>query len=138
MLLGVNILCKLHTQGTSCAYAHMCNLPRQSTWLSACSQRGPDLTEATPLLVMLFMWLSIAVSGAIFHYLCAFPWETGSLFLNKDNNVHLLLLHFSRVQLFVTPETVPCQAPLSMGILQARILEWVAMPSSRGSSQPRD
>ena len=25
-----------------------------------------------------------------------------------------------------------------MGILQARILEWVAMPFSRGSSQPRD
>ena len=25
-----------------------------------------------------------------------------------------------------------------MGILQARIVEWVAMPSSRGSSQPRD
>ena len=24
------------------------------------------------------------------------------------------------------------------GILQARVLEWVAMPSSRGSSQPRD
>ena len=24
------------------------------------------------------------------------------------------------------------------GILQTRILEWVAMPSSRGSSQPRD
>ena len=34
--------------------------------------------------------------------------------------------------------TVACQAPLSMGILQARILEWVAMPFSRGSSQPRD
>ena len=30
------------------------------------------------------------------------------------------------------------QAPLSMGILQARILEFVAMPSSRVSSQPRD
>ena len=28
--------------------------------------------------------------------------------------------------------------PLSMGLLQARTLEWVAMPSSRGSSQPRD
>ena len=27
---------------------------------------------------------------------------------------------------------------LSMGILQARILEWVAIPFSRGSSQPRD
>jgi len=40
----------------------------------------------------------------------------------------------SRVRLFVTPWTVAHQAPLSMGILQARILEWVAMPSSRGSS----
>ena len=30
------------------------------------------------------------------------------------------------------------QAPLSMGILQVRILEWVAMPSSRGPSQLRD
>ena len=27
---------------------------------------------------------------------------------------------------------------LSMGILQARILEWAAMPSSRGSSPPKD
>ena len=33
---------------------------------------------------------------------------------------------------------IACQAPLSMGILQERILEWVAMPSSRGSSWPRD
>ena len=30
------------------------------------------------------------------------------------------------------------QAPLSMGILQVRILEWVAMPSSGGSSRPWD
>ena len=30
------------------------------------------------------------------------------------------------------------QAPLSMGILWARILEWVVMPYSRGYSQPRD
>ena len=44
----------------------------------------------------------------------------------------------SRVWLFATQWTVVCQAPLSMGILQARILEWVAMPSSRGSSQLRD
>ena len=28
---------------------------------------------------------------------------------------------------------IACKAPLSMGILQARILEWVPMPSSRGS-----
>ena len=42
----------------------------------------------------------------------------------------------SRVLLFATPRTVGCQASLSMGILQARILEWIAMPSSRGSSHP--
>ena len=30
------------------------------------------------------------------------------------------------------------QAPLSMGILQARILEWAAIFSPRGSSWPRD
>ena len=41
---------------------------------------------------------------------------------------------FSHVQLFVTSWTVAHQAPLS-GILQARILEWVAVPSSKGSSQ---
>ena len=45
----------------------------------------------------------------------------------------------SHVWLFATPWTVACQvAPLSMGILQVRILEWAAMPSSRESSQPRD
>ena len=37
-------------------------------------------------------------------------------------------------------DPVDCSPPGSSvhGILQARILEWVAMPSSRGSSQPRD
>ena len=37
----------------------------------------------------------------------------------------------SHVQLFMTPWSVH-------GILQARILEWVAIPFSRGSSLPRD
>ena len=43
-----------------------------------------------------------------------------------------MLSHFSHVQLFVTP--VSCVH----GIFQARILEWVVMITSRGSSQPRD
>ena len=38
----------------------------------------------------------------------------------------------------VTPWAVAHWAPLSMRILQARILEWVGMPWFRGSSQPRD
>ena len=44
----------------------------------------------------------------------------------------------SCVYLFMTP--VDCSSPGSSvrGILQARILEWVAISFSRGSSQPRD
>ena len=42
------------------------------------------------------------------------------------------------LQLFVIPWTVAYQAPLSLEILQARMLEWLAMPSSREFSQPRD
>jgi len=37
----------------------------------------------------------------------------------------------------VVPQAVALQASLFMGIVQVRILEWVAMPSSNGSSQPR-
>ena len=60
-----------------------------------------------------------------------------------DTNHHLyahayLLSCFSHVQLFVTLWTVACHAPPSMGILQARFLDWVAMASSRGSSLPKD
>ena len=47
----------------------------------------------------------------------------------------LLLSRFSHVQLFATLWTVACQGLLSMGILQARILERVAMPSSRDGIQ---
>ena len=42
----------------------------------------------------------------------------------------------NHVLLSVTPWTVAYQAPLSLGIFQARVLEWVAMPYSRESSQP--
>ena len=78
--------------------------------------------------------------------------ETAQIFhILKKNNAaastfQVLCKHYlwsickslSRVQLFKTPWTLAHLAPLSVGILQARILEWVAMPSSRGSSQPRD
>ena len=52
----------------------------------------------------------------------------------KHNVAHVLML--SHVRLFATPWTVALQAPLFMGILQARILEWVAMPSSRVLPNP--
>ena len=42
------------------------------------------------------------------------------------------------IQIFATPWSVHNPAPSVHGILQARILEWVATPSSRVSSRPRD
>ena len=38
----------------------------------------------------------------------------------------------------VTPGTVAHQTSLSVGFFQARILEWVNISFSRGSSQPKD
>ena len=45
---------------------------------------------------------------------------------------------FSHIQLFATRWIVACQPLLSHWIFLARILEWVAISSSRGSSQSRD
>ena len=50
--------------------------------------------------------------------------------------VHVLS-HFSHIRLFALLYIIAHQVPLSMGI-QARILEWGAMPSSKGTSRPRD
>ena len=54
------------------------------------------------------------------------------------------LLSFSWCSLKIYAHTMTLCDPIdyslpgSSGILQARILEWVAIPSSRGPSQPRD
>ena len=49
----------------------------------------------------------------------------------KGKHCACVLSCFSHVRFCATPWTLARQAPLSMGTLQARILEWVAMPSSR-------
>ena len=51
-----------------------------------------------------------------------------------------VLSRFSYVWLFATPWTVVGQAPLSTGFSRQEYWSgyWVAIPSSRGSSQPRD
>ena len=69
-------------------------------------------------------------------FLCA--QFTCKMWLKLIISCSAVLSHSVMFQLFVTPWTVVQQVPLSIGILQARIVEWVAMPSSRGSSQPRD
>ena len=50
--------------------------------------------------------------------------------------VCVVILSLNCDQLFATLCTVACQAPLS--IVQARILEWVAISFSRGPSQLGD
>ena len=68
-------------------------------------------------------------------------WGFFIILVNSDSALGLdtcVLSCFSHVQFLVTIRAVAPQAPLSMGILQARILEWVAVPSSRGSSPSRD
>ena len=49
-----------------------------------------------------------------------------------------MLSPFSSIWLFATWWTVGLPGSSVNGLLQVRILEWVALPSSRGSSQPRD
>ena len=50
----------------------------------------------------------------------------------------LLLCRFSPVWLFATLWTIAHQAPLSMEFSRQELLEWVAIPFSRGPSWPRD
>ena len=70
-------------------------------------------------------------------------WWCHSLFLKQftyscPKNNHISCLHAQSWLTFWDP--MHCSPPGSSvnGILQARILEWVAIPFSRGSSQPRD
>jgi len=51
---------------------------------------------------------------------------------------HIACMHVKLIQLFLTLCDLMDYSPPGHEILQERILEWVAMPSSRGSSQPRD
>ena len=43
-----------------------------------------------------------------------------------------IIMYIYKSVLYATPRTVTRHSPLFMGILQARILEWIVMPSSRG------
>ena len=67
------------------------------------------------------------------------PWSASEVdIFSWQYNVCVYAHLLSHAQLSVTPQTVARKAPLSMRILQARILEWVAYSFSRGSSQPKD
>ena len=68
-------------------------------------------------------------------------WHLGSAYCVSATVLRVLLsISFNNsCPLLATPWTVAYQAPLSrQEISQAGILEWVAMPSSKGSSQSRN
>ena len=66
------------------------------------------------------------------------PQAMVSLLLKQDRIVHAGSLTKSHLTLFATPWTGAHQAILSMEFSRQRILQWVAISSSRGSSRPRD
>ena len=103
----------LNNQRTDClAYGTLLNVMGQPGWEGSLGENGYSICMA--------------------EYLCCLP-ESITALIGYVCCAQLL----SHVQLFATPWTTAYQAPLSLGILQPRILEWVAMPSSRESVIPQ-
>ena len=86
--------------------------------------------QSCPCLLFVIQWHSLLLLFKIL-------WRIISYILSILLTVSSIVLCLG-AQTFATSWTVAHQAPLTTGILQARILEWGAMLSSRGSFQPRD
>ena len=89
-------------------------------WVAMLSSRGSSRLRS---------WTSLSCSSCI----------AGRFFTTEPQGMpKVIYVHcaslLSCVWLFATPKTAACH----MGILQARVLECVALPSSREFSQPRD
>ena len=65
-------------------------------------------------------------------------WESWSLFFSLSWTRATAACLVTQPCLTLCSPTCSLPGSSVLGILQARIMEWVAMPSSRGSSQPRD
>ena len=76
--------------------------------------------------------LSVFLTGLIYTYTHT---HTLSIFASSNSTIIIVLCVVS----CFSPDPMGCNPPSSSvhGILQARVLEWVAMPFSRESSQPR-
>ena len=68
-------------------------------------------------------------------------WQVDSLLLSHQGNPWLLIVSvcvISHIGFFMTPWTVACQDPLSMKFSMDKMLVWIEISYSRGSSRPRD
>ena len=97
------------------------------TWVQSLGWKIPWRRERPPT--------SIFWPGEFHGWYSAWGRRVGHDWVTFTSLLILYVLSLS-VQLFVTPWTVARQAPLSMGILQARILEWVAIPPPRDLPNP--
>ena len=79
------------------------------------------------------LYLIIRNSVCIIHRIEILQPPRGTYWLGADLADRMCVLSHS-AEFDSWPDFVAYQAPLSRGILQARILEWVTMTSSMGSS----
>ena len=84
------------------------------------------------------VWVPWLCSMLCFHHLKVFPVCVLCVFLWPANNDTALCLLAHSCPTLCDPVDSSQPGFLSVGILQARILEWAAIPFSRVSSQPRD
>ena len=117
------------TSNSNCPYCvnfvfiFLCSSSRLCSFVNANSSKITEIPDFYCIIVVL-MFLDIFINSLDKHLL--------------NTYYACMLSHFSQIWLFVTLWTVALQAPLSVGFSKARILEWVAKLSSRGSSWPRD
>ena len=107
----------------------------ESVWVQA---------DSTTFFFLIWTIFQICIDLIIilcFHVLFWFFDHKACGILASQAGIKPALEHAKLLQLYLTLcDPMGCSPPGSSvhGILQARILEWVSMPSSRGSSQPRD
>ena len=92
-----------------------------------------SFSGAVPYLTCFSIPVPSLVTGAKIFPRSAYCMNEDKVFAWKSESISRSIMSDS----FVIPWTVSCQVPCPW-VLQARILEWVAVPFSRGSSWPRD
>ena len=137
------IINKNNPTAHACATCHLDVLPTQFYFFHAQNSRELKQHRTPPEEEMLFgdcLKTEVGPSGPRLPRLQSGVWLGGGVYLNRNLPLGTMCM-WSVIQLCPTVgNPMDCSPPSSPvhGILQASILEWVAMPSSRGSSQPRD
>ena len=130
-------------------------IAREWTWTKTSTLRNNKTSQKWPSLfffLSLFSPSAVDLSFQLSHCSTSFgthkPLHKDTAILVEDlqpalytrqwvrGSVSRVLSHFNCVQLSATLRTVAYQAPLSMGILQARILEWLPHPSPGNLPNP--